>query len=124
MRGGPASLDLRVLCPYCEYAATVVARDIRGQKFVLECLDCRETYVVEVEVQATHRTRALVDVDPDAVNERLARKNGGADPPGPSPSTAARARGATAAPAGNRSSIAKPGDKPPLKTRRMQGTRY
>ena len=96
-----ASLDLRVKCPYCEYAATVIARDIRGQKFVLECLDCHETYVVEVAVSAAHTVRALADVDVETVLQRQRDKTKANNKPPTRPT---------------------PGV--PLKARRMEGTRY
>ena len=106
MRGlNGASLDLRVKCPYCDYASTVIARDIRGQKFVLSCLDCKETYVVEVAVQAAHVVRALADVDVDAVLKKLRAKKGNSEPKPP-------ARPALKVP------------KPELKARRIEGTRY
>lgn len=118
MKGNGAWIDVRATCPYCDYATSVLARDIRGQRFVLECLDCHETYVVEVACQVTHRTRGLADVDKNEVLDRLARKKTGAGTgaPGPSPKAALAARGDAAAVGGNRS--------PPLKTRRVQGHRY
>lgn len=107
-------IDVRLLCPYCQYAATVNARDIRGQNFVLECLDCRETFVVEVAVHVTHRVRALADVDAEAVLKKLREKpaNGTATSPPSKAAVGARATTATA------------GERPPLKARRVQGQRY
>lgn len=116
MKGNGAWVDVRATCPYCDYATSVLARDIRGQRFVLECLDCRETYVVEVACQVTHRARALADVDKNDVLDRLARKkNGVPSSAGPSPKPPVVARYATVGAGGNRS---------PLKTRRVQGHRY
>jgi hypothetical protein len=122
VKGNGAWVDVRATCPYCDYATTITARDIRGQRFVLECLDCRETYVVEVACQVTHRTRALADVDPAEVLDRLAQKKNGGKPP---PRPAVGARAATAAAGDNRSRSAKAGaERPPLKVRRQHGHRY
>lgn len=130
MKGNGAWVDLRAKCPYCDYAAGLVARDIRGQRFVLECLDCRETFVVEVAVEVTHRVRALADVDVDEVLERLRKKNGTKPPDTPPklppPAAAGGARAGTAAPGGSRSrsAAASGAGRQPLKTRRVQGHRY
>jgi hypothetical protein len=123
VRGNGAWVDVSTKCPYCEYGTTLTARDIRGQRFVLECLDCRETYVVEVACQVTHRTRALADVDKDEVLDRLAHKKNGGKAPAPPSRPAVGARAATAAAGDNRSRTVA-ADRPALKTRRMQGHRY
>lgn len=127
MKGNGAWVDVRATCPYCDYATTIAARDIRGQSFVLSCLDCRETYVVEVAVQVTHRTRALADVDANEVLDRLAERKGTAKPAPPS-RAAVGDRGTPAAPAESRSATAggttRSPPKAPLKVRRQHGTRY
>lgn len=121
MKGNGAWVDVRATCPYCAYVAGLVARDIRGQRFVLACLDCGETFVVEVAVQITQRVRALADVDAEEVLARLRKKKGGVPPstppkPAATPAAAVGARGGTPAVGGNRSSL-----KPP---RRQPGFRY
>lgn len=71
-----SSVEIRVQCPYCEYRATVDAREIVGQNFVPRCGDCRELFVVEVKVTVTHSVRKLADVDPDKLLDRLVQPRG------------------------------------------------
>lgn len=70
-------VDVRVACPYCEFKMSIEASSILGERHVLLCIDCRETFVVEISVDVTFKIRALAGVTSDAVLDRLAIGNPG-----------------------------------------------
>lgn len=61
-------------CPYCQFVFAVVVRDIRGERHVLECQDCKQPFAVEATVPRVElRTHAFAGVDVDKVLDDLSR---------------------------------------------------
>lgn len=80
-----AGVEISGPCPYCQFVFAVVIRDIRGERHVLRCQDCKQPFAVEAVVPRVElRTHAFAGIDVGKVLDELSRPRA-AEPPSAAP---------------------------------------